>query len=200
MKDFTSTINPKNSRQCKACLLYLNQFPLTDNASNADVFWVGLSAVRLDDKNNRDIPLSPTTRSGKLIQDIELQVQGDVTFLKTNLVKCLPLNESKIRYPEINEMHRCFGNLKDEIDIHRPQIIFLLGRQVADFVLKKFDLRLDKVGQSFEYKSYHAHSIRFIPIHHPSYILIYKRKFISEYISSVSNIITSSQKSCSTVA
>lgn len=189
MKASKSQINPKKSSQCRSCGLYINQFPLSDTKKKADVFWVGLSAVQIDEDEEYKIPLSPSTKSGKLIQDIELASKHDVSFFKTNLVKCLPLNEDKIRYPERIEMNKCYPNLEAELDKYKPKIVFLLGRLVADFTLKKYGLKLGGLGSDFSYKEYKVGDITFVPIHHPSYILIYKRKFIQQYIQGVQKVI-----------
>ena len=182
-------INPIKSRLCKSCKLYINQFPLTENKAKADVFWVGLSAVQVNDDDEYQIPLSPSTRSGKLIEDIEKQCNGAATFLKTNLVKCLPLNENKIRYPEKLEMDKCYPNLTNELEKYSPKIVFLLGRQVSIFTLKKYGFQLPTLGLSFKYEGFEVNGTIFIPIHHPSYILVYKRKFVENYISGIQVIV-----------
>ena len=194
MSHCRTQINPTKSRQCRSCKLYLNQFPLSDIKNKADVFWVGLSAVQVNDDDEYQIPLSPSTRSGKLIGDIENTCNNDVTFLKTNLVKCLPLNEKKIRYPEKLEMDKCYPNLTNELEVYNPKIVFLLGRQVAAFVLKKYGFTLKGFGLNFEYQSFEEDNTLFIPVHHPSYILVYKRKFIQEYIYAISSIIQANNK------
>lgn len=191
MKVYDTSINPEKSRHCRSCKLYLNQFPLSDYQQNADVFWVGLSAVQIDENEKKSIPLSPSTRSGKLISDIENVCDTSVTFFKTNIVKCLPLNGNKIRYPELKEMDKCFPNLEVEIASHKPKLIFLLGRQVADFTLKKYGHTLGNLGTDFSYNTYTVGNIIFVPIHHPSYILVYKRKYVSDYIDGINRLIRS---------
>lgn len=171
--------------------MYLNQFPLLDSKTNADVFWVGLSAVQVDDDNTHHIPLSPSTKSGKLIQDVEVRNTNSITFLKTNLVKCLPLNENKIRYPQLLEMDKCFPNLDKEISKHKPKIVFLLGRQVADFVYKKNNFKLGPLGSDYKYSGKLVNDVLYVPIHHPSYILVYKRKFVQNYIEGINELINS---------
>lgn len=84
-------------RRCQKCGLCFNQKPLLDVEKECQVFWVGLSAKKK--KSNKEIPLSPETNTGMVIQRIE-EVCGEVTTYKTNLVKCLPLTEEqKLRYP-----------------------------------------------------------------------------------------------------
>lgn len=189
MKYLNQEIQPNNSEHCKACGLYLNQLPISDKKRKVDVFWVGLSAVQIDESDEMKIPLAPTTRSGKLIQALEQACFDDTKFYKTNLVKCLPLNENKIRYPELLEMNKCYPNLINELNILNPKIVFLLGKQVAKFVLKKYKISVGGYGDNFQYETYLVNNVLYVPIHHPSYILVYKRKSISDYVDSIKNII-----------
>ncbi|MCE5175474.1 MAG: uracil-DNA glycosylase family protein [Bacteroidales bacterium] len=171
---------------CKRCDLCKNQTPLIQECSKADIFWVGLSAVKISD--GQDIPLSPNTNTGKLIHSIEFFFQNK-SFYKTNLVKCLPLANNKIRYPSAKEMTCCVSHLKDEIQSFKPKLIFLLGKQVATFVLREFGVMDYTLDEDFDYSSYSFGNTLFVPIHHPSFILVYKRKRLQEYIKSVEKII-----------
>jgi uracil-DNA glycosylase len=90
------------------------------------------------------------------------------------LVKCLPLKEGKIRYPSKAEMEDCIPNLITELNHFKPRVVFLLGKQVSDFVLKGKEGSLDS---------------QIISIHHPSYILVYKRKQVEYYLSEIENHI-----------
>jgi len=146
--------------------------------------------VQIDENDEHKIPLSPSTKSGKLIQDVELASNGNISFFKTNLVKCLPLNEKKIRYPERVEMNKCYPNLETEIDIYKPKVVFLLGRLVAEFTLKKYGHKLGGLGSDFLYKEYKVGETTFVPIHHPSYMLVYKRKAIDKYIKGIQTVIS----------
>jgi DNA polymerase len=177
-------LNPCSNKRCKACGLYLNQQPIFDNRKQSSIFWVGLSAVQFTEEEIM-LPLSPNTRSGALIQQIEQPFSNKIAFYKTNLVKCVPLKDDKIRYPLEHEMNKCYPNLLDEIQESTPSIIFLLGKQVASFVLKKetdCDFRLD---DDFNYQTFESNGVFYIPVHHPSYILVYKRKYLDRYISSI---------------
>lgn len=181
MNNLTETIV-----SCKRCDLCKNQTPLIQKCSNADIFWVGLSAVKIS--HSQDIPLSPNTNTGKLVNSIEFFFQ-DKSFYKTNLVKCLPLANDKIRYPSAKEMAFCVSHLKDEIQYFKPKLIFLLGKQVATFVLREFGVLDYSLNEDFDYSSYAFGNTLFVPIHHPSFILVYKRKRLQEYIKSVEKII-----------
>jgi len=191
LKKISNLIDTSNRIQCKACGLYLNQLPVIDKKNMASVFWVGLSSVLIGKEEERQ-PLSPYTRSGALIKEIEEPYTSKISFYKTNVVKCLPLNNSKIRYPFKHEMEKCFPNLETEIEILKPSLVFLLGKQVASFVLEKLFLGDVILDESFNYNTFVINNIRYIPVHHPSYILVYKRKFIKDYINGISSFFQSS--------
>lgn len=157
---------------CKNCNLYNNQLPLLDEIKECDVMWVGLSAKRV---LNSNIPLDKSTNSGKIIELIENKIEG-LKFYKTNLVKCLPLDENnKLRYPNLFEMKQCVENLIIEIEIIKPKVIFLLGKKTYDFVHKYFKEKNIDCSNLFS-------------IEHPSYIYVYKRKYINDYVDKVIDI------------
>jgi len=146
--------------------------------------WVGLSAVKVV-CTVKETPLSKTTNTGKLISEIE-QRNNDIDFYKTNLVKCLPVNGTKIRYPKQDEMKSCYNHLQNEICEFKPKLVFLLGKQVGDFVSDRKKLKL---SNSFSYKMFQKDKVWYVPVHHPSYILVYKRKKINSYIEGITKII-----------
>lgn len=165
-----SIIDTKNRRKCKACGLYLNQLPVSDERKASGIFWVGLSSVLITDEDEKT-PLSLFTRSGALISKIEEPYLDDISFYKTNVVKCVPLSENKIRYPLKHEMEKCFPNLTDEIEELKPKTIFLLGKQVAKFVLEKNSIYNFSLDEQFNYDSFIINDISYVPVHHPSFIL-----------------------------
>lgn len=182
--DLSHKLNPRTNNICKACCLYLNQLPVFEKVNTSHVFWVGLSAIQFHD-DIEPLPLSPHTRTGSLIDTIESPLRKEINFYKTNLVKCLPLKNGKIRYPSDYEMEKCFLNFKYELKELKPSIVFLLGKQVSSFIMKKVNIIDFKLSESFRYQIIYFDGILFVPIHHPSYILIYKRKIIHKYIKSI---------------
>ena len=168
----------KEIAKCRNCHLCLNQLPLIDKKEKCDVMWVGLSAKKVKDLKN-NYPLGEDTNSGKIIKKVE-DALPNVNYYKTNLVKCLPLDDKgKIRYPNNEEMNACINNLIKEIEYLKPKIVFLLGNNVADFVEKYI------IKNNIELK------INFKKIAHPSYIYIYKRKNKEDYINKLTNDINS---------
>lgn len=182
--------NPRRNKTCRTCGLCSHQFPLLSEWLPSDIFWVGLSAVHVGD-GDEGLPLSKETRSGQLIHQIEEPFVRKYKFYKTNLVKCLPLRDGKIRYPSSTEMEHCFPNLETEIQSLKPRIVFLLGKQVSSFVIGKKIGEPVSFKESFEYTAYNVDGVLYIPIHHPSFILVYKRKYISEYIKNIQKAFTS---------
>jgi uracil-DNA glycosylase len=173
---------------CKACGLYLNQLPVLDYLKHSHVFWVGLSAVQFDE-GIEHLPLSPTTRTGALISAIEETLKNEISFYKTNLVKCVPLkNDGKIRYPIEHEMEKCFPNFQFELDALSPSVVFLLGKQVSAFVMKKLEIKEISLPENFKYKCIEVNGVFFVSIHHPSYILVYRRKQLDNYIKSIQSV------------
>lgn len=172
--------------KCQRCGLCQNQKPLLDSARDCQLFWVGLSAKKsvLDTEK----PLSPKTNTGKLIQQIENMCAGVATY-KTNLVKCPPLTEKqKLRYPNKEEIRCCIGNLMNEIRTLSPQIVFLLGEKVYSSVASYFGIHFDKWNEfDYHYKEYEG--VYYVPIQHPSYIYVYKRKKVDQYVRSVGETI-----------
>src|SRR5574337_681941 len=102
-------------KACKSCGLNIYQAPVFDKFKKSNVFWVGLSAVQFEEGQEK-LPLSPLTPSGSLIHSIEAPMKKWFSFYKTNLVKCAPIQEDKIRYPVAHEMEKCFPNLLWELD------------------------------------------------------------------------------------
>lgn len=177
-----------NIMSCTRCDLHQNQLPLLDKKCKADVFWVGLSAKKVEDIEN-DIPLSNDTNSGKIINRIESRFEEEI-FYRTNLVKCVPLDQQgKLRYPDKKEKKVCFNNLLYEINLINPKIIFLLGKEVSNFILSNNGVDNYHLDEEYNYETYLVKGIFYVPVHHPSFIHVYRRKRVDEYINSISDII-----------
>lgn len=173
-------------KKCNRCGLCKYQSPLMDDKKVCQVFWVGLSAKKTTVESEK--PLSPTTNSGKLICDVEERCSGVLTY-KTNLVKCVPLDDQmKLRYPNKKEIDICFPNLKKEISDLKPQIVFLLGDKVKKAISRHLGITFEP-WSGFSYKYVEHDGIFYVPVHHPSYIHVYKRKQIEDYVLGIENLI-----------
>ncbi|HRH37753.1 MAG TPA: uracil-DNA glycosylase family protein, partial [Flavobacteriales bacterium] len=169
--------------------LHINQEPLLDTRTHADAMWVRLSAVAIGDGEDSE-PLSASTRSGWLVSSIEAEFTPQVSFYKTNLVKCLPLHSTgKIRYPSGPEMDKCYHNLENEVAIFEPKLVFLLGKQVATFVGTRVFGHEIGFTSEFKYSAFQSAGTMYVPIHHPSFMLVYGRAMMLNYIAGVCTAI-----------
>ena len=175
---------------CKACSLHRNQCPLVDKllAPRADVCWVGLSAKAQLQADAR--PLSEETRSGAIIGEIE-SLFPSLVFYRTNLVKCPPMQNDRLRYPTTKEMTSCSPNVFLELKITRPQIVILLGRQVIDFIMGMSGLTAPVFDEAFSYRPQTSEifSAPLLGVHHPSFVNVYRRKRLGEYTNGVARAI-----------
>jgi len=173
-------------KTCNKCELCEHQKPLLDSIKACQVFWVGLSAKKATCENER--PLSPGTNSGNLLCGVEKKCTS-VSMYRTNLVKCAPLDEGgKLRYPNKKEIDTCLPNLGYEIDELSPKIVFLLGGKVAESIGRYYSIAFKKWNE-FEYTIQRYKNMFFVPVHHPSYIYVYKRKRIDEYVKGLEAVI-----------
>jgi Uracil-DNA glycosylase len=114
-------------------------------------------------------PLQSGTISGDLIDKIIVGINAECH--KANLVNFAPLDEKgKLRYPTKSEMDIGYEYLQELIREVNPDICILLGDKVSKYLSNKLNS---------------------ISIKHPSYIAVYKRKYIDEYIDGSINTINS---------
>ena len=185
--DFINDNSFSKIRQCSMCSLCCIQKPLLDVPCQADVMWVGLSAVRVDNVMTAR-PLSSDTRSGGLVEEIESRL-SDLSFYRTNLVKCLPESQGKIRYPTAIEMKSCSPHLISEVDAISPSIVFMLGKQVAGHIFKQHGLDQPIFDKDFHYDGKLIGNTVYVPVHHPSFVLVYRRHDIKLYIDQICTVV-----------
>lgn len=169
--------NCKKNRitKCNKCDISCNQKPLVENMKKSDIMFLGISA-KIKEKED-EMPLSENTNSGKLIKMIEerlLKENNNLLCYRSNMVKCVPLNEdSKIRYPDNLEIENCIENFEYELNIVKPKVVVFLGRLVEKYLKKK----IIELGYNV------------ITIYHPSYIYVYRKKEIEKYVEESSKNI-----------
>lgn len=159
----------KNICQCQICNLFKFQAPLVDNASEADIIIVGLSAKKK--RFSTEIPLDNTTCSGKLIKEMEIIAKKHQhRIYRTNIVKCVPLDEkSLLRYPTSYEMDCCFANYLIEHNTLHPRIVILLGNMVQKQFEKKMSISIgDTHNCNFPYVV--VDNCYYVASYHPSYV------------------------------
>lgn len=163
---------------CKQCLVSNDQ----PRIKPAPIMFIGLSAK----PNTED--LCPTTNTGKLVGAIEDRIKTALGIYRTNAVKCAPLDSvGKLRYPTERELVACLPSLRNEIQQVAPKVIVSLGGQVSRFLLQHLGngAQFTGFGPDFFYNTYSLSFGQAMPIHHPSYIWVYRRKRIDEYVARV---------------
>ena len=169
--------NCKKNRitKCNKCDISCNQKPLVENMRESDIMFLGISAKMKETED--EMPLAENTNSGKLIKMIEerlLEENNNLLCYRSNMVKCVPLNEEgKIRYPDNLEIENCIENLEYELNIVNPKVVVFLGRLVEKYLKKK----IIELGYNV------------ITIYHPSYIYVYRKKEIEKYVEESSKNI-----------
>lgn len=157
---------------------FIDNRPNLKKVIPSQVMFVWLS-YKLDKQWKLLEAFSDTTNSWKVISQLEESCEG-VSIYKTNLVQWVPLDEEwKIRYPNAKEKEKWLNNLLEEIEKIKPKIVYLFWKQVSDFVIKKLDV---EKKSDFEYTQW---DITFVLAHHPSYMYIYKRKKLDNYIENI---------------
>ena len=146
------------------------------------IYFVGLSA-----KQNY-VHLAPETRTGNIIDQI-IHNLPSVKAVKTNLVKTPPIDqEGKLRYPNPNEMKLGWNELQEEINQRSPNLLVTLGHQVSYFLRAQMGVIPVKpqLPPDFSYESYLSQSkSNILSVHHPSFVFIYRRKDIENYVDNV---------------
>ena len=175
-------------QECYKCPLNGIQAPLLDKYKKADIMIIGLSAKKHTFDNER--PLDTRTRSGKVIDELDQAVgrQG-LSMYRSNLVKCAPIDRhNKLRYPNQQEIDRCFENIKLEIIEVSPRIIVVLGEMVRATFETKWNIQIKKPTET-EIPVLKLENRWIISMYHPSYLMrSQKRKVL--HISLFDKIIS----------
>jgi uracil-DNA glycosylase len=111
------------------------------------------------------------------------------TVYYTNLVKCLPLRQDRIRYPLRSELELCFRHYKAELAQLVPSRVVLFGQQVTEFIAEKLNLRFHRRRGDFDFPVASLGGVQFLSAHHPSYILVYKHRKIDLYKRRISAFV-----------
>lgn len=129
------------------------------------VLFVGLS-----NKKDKE-PFDKLTNSGKVVYEIIDKINCEYKLL--NLVNYAPLNkDGKLRYPTKKEIKSSLPSFLESVKDYQPSMIICFGKMVYD------ELKMiDDVNKIIIYEK------------HPSYMYVYKRKDLSNYIEHIINYI-----------
>lgn len=146
------------------------------------VYFVGLSAKPMCEH------LAPETRTGNIVEQI-IHDLPSIEAIKTNLVKIPPTDQGgKLRYPNHTEMQSGWNGLQDEMNQTLPNLLVTLGQQVSFFLRAQMGILPAKprLPSDFSYESHLSQSqSNILSVHHPSFIYVYRRKDIQNYVEKV---------------
>jgi len=146
------------------------------------VYFIGLSAKPMCEHLARE------TRTGNIIEQIILQLPS-IKAVKTNLVKTPPIDhEGKLRYPNPGEMKLGWNELQEEMNQTFPILLVTLGQQVSFFLRSQMGIHPAKphLPDDFSCESYLSQSSsNILSVHHPSFVFVYRRKDVENYINNV---------------
>lgn len=169
----------KEILSCTKCELYktkTNYVPGVGNES-ASIVFVGEAPGKDEDLKGEPF----VGAAGKLLTELLLKIglrREDVYIC--NVLKCRPPNN---RDPTPDEIDKCGGYLKRQLDTIKPDIIVCLGRFSARFIFELFGLQFTSIskvkGRIFTSEKWDK-KVKIIPIYHPAAVL-YRPQLKEEY-------------------
>ena len=140
---------------------------------DSKVIFIGEAPGRVENPELRGLPFVGN-RSSDLLMDIiyELYPNGYDDVYITNVVKC---NPPKNRTPLPDEIEKCSKFLREELNIIKPKVIVCLGRTAANW----FGIR-ESLNNAV-YKDYTWRAALVKVLHHPSFVLRFGPKAVSQY-------------------
>ena len=152
---------------CKKCdLCKTRKNPVVGNGSlNASVMFIGEAPGYHEDMQG--VPF--VGRAGKIFDELlhSIGLQREEVYV-CNILKCRP---SDNRNPFDSEIKACTPYLDRQITAIKPKIIGTLGNFATSYVLEKFGLQAEKIGE-IHGKTFHIRNLlfesRIIPLYHPA--------------------------------
>lgn len=160
-------------------------YKLARQEKPASVLWVGISGKPFTNA------LASTTATGRIVDTIE-NMSGGVRFRRTNLVKNAPLNgDGRLRYPTQDEMLKGANILFGELEHMEARIVITLGAAVSKVVVERtiVNRRFRGLSRAFKYRAVRTDRFYILPVHHPSFVLIYRRRKLQRYMLSIKKCI-----------
>jgi DNA polymerase len=176
--------------QCRKCMLWekRNNPVVGEGNINAQVMFIGEAPGKNEDRDG--VPF--VGRAGMILEEF-LSYAGlkrsDVYI--TNILKCRPPSN---RNPKSNEISACIPHIDKQIRIISPTIIAPLGNFATSYILKKYNLTAEKIG-NIHGKIYTIKNITFnctiIPLYHPAAVVYNPnlKTMVIENFKSLKNVL-----------
>ena len=155
----------KKCTKCELCATRTKTVPGQGNP-NAKIVFVGEAPGA--DEDAQGVPF--VGRAGKLLGDIiaAMGLKRENVFI-CNILKCRPPEN---RDPKAEEIVKCIGYLKKQLEIINPDMIIALGAHAAKTLLDSNDAIGKLRGRFHDYHtSEGSKAIKLMPTYHPSYLL-----------------------------
>lgn len=156
----------KEIRECKKCkLCEIRKNAVVGRGSmNPKVLFIGEAPGPNEDKEG--IPF--IGRSGQLL-NVWIQALGlkEDDYAITNVVKCFPNINGKIRAPDTYEVEACRGYLDKQIELLNPKYIVTLGKFAMQYFLPDKKSIIKEAGDMHELDN----GIKLFIFAHPAYFL-----------------------------
>ena len=152
---------------CRKCELWkTRKNPVVGNGSlNAGVMFIGEAPGYHEDMQG--IPF--VGRAGKVFEELlqSIELTREEVYV-CNILKCRPPDN---RNPFDSEIKACTPYLDRQITAIKPKVIGTLGNFATSYILEKFGLQSEKIG-NIHGKIFHIKNLlfdaRIIPLYHPA--------------------------------
>jgi len=152
-------------QNCNRCELYrtCKQKVIGKGSKNPKILFVLEAPGPKEDETGKLL----MGESGNLFNiwiDILKILKEDYTI--TNICKCLPNENGRIRTPTCNEVEACSFWLKRQIDLLKPNIIVPVGKLAMQYFFNKKDSIIREMGRKYE-----VGGCKYFILAHPSFFL-----------------------------
>ena len=162
--NFEAQLSPEG---CTRCPLHKSRTNIvwgrsTDLTAWAKIMFVGEAPGEQEDKKGKAF----VGRSGELL-DKALTAAGNPDVFITNTVKCRPPGN---RNPTQKEMETCYPNLQYQYTGMYPELIVVLGKVAAEFILQR-PVKITKEHGNLDFINDGTRDVPVLICYHPAYVL-----------------------------
>jgi len=171
---------------CKKCILHntSNKPIFGEGSLDAKIMFIGEAPGYYEEIQGRPF----VGKAGKILDELlnSIELKRIDVFI-TNIILCRP---PKNRSPLKKEIEMCKKYLDMQIDIIKPRIIVSMGNFATSYILEKFGLIIDKIGNihgRIHQINNNSGVSKIIPLYHPAVAIynINSKKILLEDFKSI---------------
>ena len=150
--------------QCTACDLHQTRKNTVFGVGNVNADWMIIGEAPGEEEESVGEPF--VGQAGQMLSQMLLAigVSREKVFI-ANILKCRPPNN---RDPKQDEVHRCQGFLKQQINMIKPKVILAVGRVAAQNLLHTKETISHIRGNTYTLQET---QIPLVATYHPAYLL-----------------------------